>query len=138
MENGALTHPQPHEDIRGTDREDDLLSLEEAAVPRRLMMGGMAKCLRDAVLVGNQAPVVRRMWERMKDPQPGDLVIETSTFYRRNEDDRVKAMGILVAHRVEWWQTDAEWEAEVEQERAAHEEFLLSSYAQPGDGPSAV
>jgi hypothetical protein len=135
MENGAQTHPQPHEGIRGTDREDDLLSLEEAAVPRRMMMGGMAKCLRDAVLVGNQAPVVRRMWERMKDPQPGDLVIETSTFYRRDEDDRIKAMGILVAHRVEWWQTDAEWAAEVEQERAAYEEFLRGSYSQPGDGP---
>lgn len=108
MDNGARNYPQPHEGIAGTDRDDDLLSLEEAAVPRRLMMGGMAKCLRDAVLVGNPAPVVTRMWQRMKTPVPGDLVIETSTFYRRDEDDRIKAMGILVDHRTEWWQTDEE------------------------------
>jgi hypothetical protein len=135
MNNGAQTYPQPREGITGTDRDDDLLSLEEAAIPRRMMMGGTAKCLRDAVLVGNQAPVVKRMWERMKDPQPGDLVIETSTFYRRDEDDRIKAMGILVAHRTEWWQTDEEWAAEIEQERAAYEEFLRGPYSHPGDGP---
>jgi hypothetical protein len=131
----ATGYLQPREGIRGTDRDDDLLSLEEAAVPRRMLMAGMAKCLRDAVLVGNQAPRVARMWQRMKNPEPGDLVIETSTFYRRDEDDRVKAMGVLVAHRVEWWQTDEEWAAEIEQERVAYEEFLRGSYSQPGDGP---
>jgi hypothetical protein len=129
------SYPQPREGITGTARDDDLLSLEEEAIPRRLLMGGMARCLRDAALVGNQAPVVARMWERMKSPVPGDLVIETSTFYRADEDDRVKAMGILIAHRVEWWQTDAEWAAEVEEERAAHEDFLRGPHSQPGDGP---
>lgn len=132
---GDRTFPEPHEGITGTDREDDLLSLEDAAVPRRLMMAGMARCLRDAALVGNQSPRVARMWERMKNPVPGDLVIETSTFYSRDEDTRVKAMGILVAHRTEWWQTDKEWAAEVEEERAAYEEFLRGPYSQPGDGP---
>lgn len=134
-EESARNYPQPREGISGTDRDDDLLSLEEAAIPRRLLMAGMAKCLRDAVLVGNQAPSVARMWQRMKTPRPGDLVIETSTFYRRDEDDRIKAMGILVDHRTEWWQTDEEWAAEIAQERAAYEEFLLGSYSQPGDGP---
>lgn len=132
---GGRSFPEPREGITGTDRDDDLLSLEDAAVPRRLLMGGMAECLRSAVLVGNPAPAVARMWKRMKDPQPGDLVIETSTFYRRDEDDRIKAMGILVGHRVEWWETDAEWAATVEEERAAHEEFLRGPYSHPGDGP---
>lgn len=135
MDNGAPTYPQPREGITGTNRDDDLLSLEDAAVPRRLMMGGMAKCLRDAVLVGNPAPSVARMWARMKDPQPGDLVIETSTFYRSDEYDRIKAMGILITHRTEWWQTDEEWATWVEEERAAYEEFLRGPYSQPGDGP---
>jgi hypothetical protein len=126
---------QPREGITGIDRDDDLLSLEDAAVPRRMLMAGMARCLRDAVLVGNPAPAVARMWERMKTPVPGDLVIETSTFYRRDEDDRVKAMGILIAHRVEWGETDEEWAAHVEQERVAYEDFLRGPYSQPGDGP---
>lgn len=134
-ETGGRGFPEPHEGVAGTDRDDDLLSLEDAAVPRRLLMGGMAKCLRDAVLVGNPAPSVARMWQRMKDPQPGDLVIETSTLFRRDEDTRIKAMGILVAHRVEWCQKDADWEAEIERERAAHEEFLRGPYSHPGDGP---
>lgn len=135
MENGARNYPQPHEGIAGADRDDDLLSLEEAAVPRRLLMGGMARCLRDAVLVGDPAPSVARMWQRMKSPEPGDLVIETSTFYRRDEDSRVKAMGILVAHRVEWNEKDEEWAACVEQERIRHDDFLRGPYSQPDDGP---
>lgn len=125
--------PQPREGIAGTERHaDDLLSLDEAAIPRRFLMAGMARCLRDAVLVGNRAPVVTRMWERMSRPVPGDLVLEVSSFGRRA---CVEGMGILLAHRQEWWQTDAEWAAELEQERAAHEEFLRGPYSQPDDGP---
>lgn len=134
-ETGGRSFPQPREGITGTDRDDDLLSLEEAAVPRRMIMAGMARCLRDAALVGNPAPRVARMWQRMKDPQPGDLVIETSTFFRRDEDDRIKAMGILIAHRAEWEETDEEWAAHVEEERAAYEEFLRGPYSHPGDKP---
>jgi hypothetical protein len=134
-ETGGRSFPEPREGVTGADRDDDLLSLEDAAVPRRLIMAGMARCLRDAVLVGNPAPAVARMWERMKNPAPGDLVIETSTFYRRDEDDRVKAMGILIAHRVEWNETDVEWGAYIEEERARYEEFLRGPYSQPGDGP---
>lgn len=31
-------------------------------------------------LVGNPAPMVNRMLERMKNPSPGDLVLELTTF----------------------------------------------------------
>ena len=132
---GGRTFPEPMEGITGTDRDDDLLSLEDEAFPRRMIMAGMARCLREATMVGSPAPVVQRMSGRMRDPQPGDLVIETSTFYSRDEDTRLKAMGILVAHRVEWWEKDAEWDAQVEEERAAYEEFLRGPYSHPGDEP---
>ncbi len=131
------SYPQPHEGITGTDRtQDDLLSLEPLALARRKLMCGMADSLQVACLVGNPAPVVARMWERMKAPQPGDLVIEdTARFGGRGDDDRqVKGFGILIAHRREWWQTDEERAAQVEEERAEHEKFLRScKYARPGD-----
>jgi len=129
----SKNYPQPHEGITGTLRDqDDLLSLEGKAVAVRKMMAGIASVLRSAVMVGQPAPVVRRMSDRMREPQPGDLVMETSTMYRDAEDWH-KGFGILVARRQEWWTTDAEWEQEVAEERAAHEEFLRGPYAQPGD-----
>lgn len=101
-------HPQPREGITGTVRdEDDLLSLDEKAIPRRMMMANLAMCLHSATLVGNPAPVVARMYDRISHPQPGDLVVETSRFYRQTLD--VEAFGILLAHRDEWAQTDDEY-----------------------------
>lgn len=127
------TWPQPREGITGTDRTDDLLSLEEEAVPRRLAFNGLADCLYRACLVGNPAPVVARMWERIRDPQIGDLVLEQSSRYRKDEDTQIKRLGILLAHRTEWWETDEEWAAQVEQERIHFEEFKRGPYGQPGD-----
>lgn len=127
------SYPQPHEGITGTLRDqDDLLSLEEKALPVRKAMMGLASALRSAVSVGQPAPVVERMSARMSAREPGDLVIETSTMYLDRESWPC-AFGILLAHRVEWWQTDAEWAAQIEQARADHEAFLRGPYAQPGD-----
>jgi len=107
-------YPQPREGITGTERtEDDLLALDDKAVARRLMMMGTAKALYDAVLVGNPAPKVAEMLARMRDPQPGDLVMEVSSSYRRDVDAKVKGFGVLVEHREEWASTDAEWAAEI-------------------------
>ncbi|HEY6493305.1 MAG TPA: hypothetical protein VIZ43_08540 [Trebonia sp.] len=132
-ETNGKSYPQPHEGITGTLRDqDDLLSLEGKAVAVRKMMAGLASVLRNAVMVGQPAPVVQRMSERMRDPQPGDLVTETSTMGRK-ADDWFKGFGILIAHRLEWWTTDAEWEQSVAEERACHEEFLRGPYAHPGD-----
>lgn len=100
-------YPQPHEGITGTDRHDtDLLSLEEAAMPRRDMMREMAKLLRSATLVGNPAPSVSRMSDRMQKPRPGDLVMEESSAWTRDPDTRLKGFGILVCRRDEWWDSD--------------------------------
>lgn len=134
MPNTARNYPQPREGITGTDRTgDDLLSLADEAIPRRLMMVGLLANLRKATQVGNPAPIVERMRERMRNPQPGDLVVEDSGIYLRGQDKQVEAFGILLTHRDEWWQTDEEWAAVVAGERTAHEEFLRGPYAHPGD-----
>lgn len=127
------SYKQPHEGIAGTSRDDDLLSLEDAAIPHRMAIMGVANCLRKAVMVGQPAPIVQRMSERMRDPQPGDLVMEESTIWSRDQDTRIKAFGILIEHREEWWETDEVWAKMVEEERTGHEEFLRGPYAQPGD-----
>lgn len=130
-----MSWPQPREGITGSDRRDDLLSLEDAAIPRRLVMAGMAKALLNATMVGQPAPIVKRMYARMRDPQPGDLVIELSTMWSRDEDTRIKGMGILVAHRQEWASTDAEWSEYVaEEKRAYDEDFKTGPYYRPEDG----
>jgi len=129
------TFPEPREGVTGVVRTgDDLLSIEEAALPRRRMMIAIARHLRQATMVGQPAPVVQRMSERMRNPQPGDLVVETSrTLWGRTRELEVEGFGILLTHREEWWETDAEWAAMVEQERASHEKFLRGPYAHPGD-----
>jgi hypothetical protein len=102
------TWPQPNEGITGTSRiGDDLLSLDDAAMPRRRMMIMMGLCLRNATRVGNPAPIVQRMDERMRNPQPGDLVYETSTARRPGSE--LYGLGILIAHRIEWWSSDEDW-----------------------------
>jgi hypothetical protein len=104
---------QPREGITGVQRDDFLLSLDEKAVAHRDALIAMARHLQTASLVGNPAPVVQRIYERIKNPQPGDLVVESSTGVRtRDLDTRTKAFGILIEHRNEWWETDAEWEAQ--------------------------
>lgn len=100
--------PQHREGIVGTLREDDdLLSLDERAIPRRMMMAALAMVLQRTTLVGDPAPVVARIGERIRHPEPGDLVVETSRFYRKTMD--VEAFGILLDHRREWLQTDEEY-----------------------------
>ena len=114
------TWPQPHEGITGTNRDGWLLSLDERAVPHREALIMMARHLRGATLVGNPAPVVRRMGERLIRPQPGDLVVSDEVLHgRRDLDSRIKGLGIFLAGRREWAETDAEWEAFCEEERAA-------------------
>lgn len=128
------TFPEPREGITGTARTvDDLLSLEDAALPRRRMMIAIARHLREATMVGQPAPVVQRMSERMRSPQPGDLVVETSRTLWGGRGLEIEGFGILLAHREEWWETDADWGAAVERERAGHEEFLRGPYSIPGD-----
>ncbi len=108
--------PAPREGIAGTDRSSDpLLSLDEGAQPYRDALIAMAWHLRNATLVGSPAPKVQAMYERMRHPQPGDYVVESTWGWgrRAGADDRLKAFGILIAHRMEWASTWDEFVAEV-------------------------
>jgi len=115
MPDTTARYPQPREGITGAERtDDDLLSLEDKAIARRLMMLGTARALHSAVLVGNPAPKVAEMYARMTDPRPGDLVMEVTSFFRtRDVDTKIKGFGILIDHRDEWASTDEEWAAEL-------------------------
>jgi hypothetical protein len=115
-----LRLPQPHEGITGTDRDDDLLSLDERAVVHRDALIVMARHLRTATLVGQPAPVVRRMSERLDHPEPGDLVVTAEVMYgHRDLDTRIKGLGIYLAGREEWDSTDVQRAAWCEEERTA-------------------
>jgi hypothetical protein len=112
----ASRYPQPREGVDGTERAgDDLLDLDDAALARRLMMIQTAQALYSAVLVGNPAPKVAKLYARMSKPQPGDLVMEVTGSHRRgtDSDSAIKGFGILIAARREWMQTDEEWAAEL-------------------------
>ena len=71
---------------------------DEMSRDEKQRLGALVIDLQTAMLVGGQAPIVAEMWERHKEPQPGDWVIEDSTLYalvyypgrypgRYNDDD---------------------------------------------------
>lgn len=134
------TYPQPHEGVRGVDRTDTLLSLENSNLTTRELLRGLSRCLSSATLVGNPAPVVERMGERLRNPQPGDLVVEMSAMYGPGNISRaIQGLGILIVDREEWWHTDEEWSVELAAEHYGPED------ARPADhawyiqyGPAAI
>lgn len=103
---------QPHENIIGVDRSDSwLLSLDEQAVAHREVILALAEHVWSACLVGNPAPSVKRMYERLSRPAPGDLVYVYDGTLRPDVETRTKALGCLIDRRTEWWITHAEHEA---------------------------
>lgn len=132
---------QPREGVIGVQRDDFLLSLDERAIAHRDALIAMARHLQTASLVGNPAPVVRRIYERIKNPQPGDLVVEWSMGVRGDTETRFKAFGILIEHRNEWWETDAEWEALKAEDGGLTEDDRMVDrawYIQYGNDPEAI
>ena len=86
---------QPWEGIKGTPRDcDDLLSLDDTALPRRRMMTAMTRTLYRAVNAVPAAPEARRIAERMRNPQTGDLVTEITS-------DGHRGFGVLLERRRE-------------------------------------
>jgi hypothetical protein len=79
-------------------------------MPGRRTMIMLGLCLRTTT-VGHPAPMVKRIAGRMADPRPGDLVFEWSTA--RRADSELYGLGVLIAHRREWAETDAEWAAQM-------------------------
>jgi hypothetical protein len=134
--------PEPHEGIAGIDRSGDwLLSLDERAVAHRDALAGLSRHLYDACLVGNPAPKVVEMRERISEPAPGDFVWVLDAVGHRDVDTRVKGTGFLVAARREWWTTTAEWERMLaDDERYADDErdTDMAWYVQYGPDPADV
>lgn len=88
------------EKIIGTDRTDDYrLALDDTSLQWREMIIGAHRVLWTATLVGNRAPIVAAMYERMIHPQIGDLVWEQSKFNR--SEAAIHGFGILLGHRYE-------------------------------------
>lgn len=109
--------PQPHEGVKGFDRNrDDLLVLTEAAMRRRLIMLCMAAELWKAALNGAHTETGHYLYQRMTNPEIGDLVVETVGMrdpvkVDAQGDARVlTCFGILVDSRTEWSCTDEDWQ----------------------------
>jgi hypothetical protein len=98
-------YAQPHEGITGTERSGDPLLTEDGSLVAIELMGMLHK----AVLVGNPAPIVAQMYDRIASPAAGDAVVVFDAIYSRNDDHKYKGVGYLIAQRAEWAQTDAKW-----------------------------
>lgn len=125
--------PQPHEDIKGIDRtRDDLLVLTEAAMHRRLAMLNIAATLWKAALRGAHTDWGRPLYQRMANPEIGDLVVETVGMRTPTEKDAqgdarvVTCFGILLDSRTEWACTDEDWQR-------YREEGAADGYPMPDD-----
>jgi hypothetical protein len=102
---------EPYQNVTGTDRDDDLLSLEESARPHRDALLALADLLERTTLVGRPAPIVETIGHRIRNPRVGDLVAERSGLVSLRADRRIHSLGILVEHRHEWETTGEEWRA---------------------------
>lgn len=109
--------PQPYEDVKGVDRtRDDLLSLTEPAMHRRVVILTIAAELWKSALNGAMTERGRPLYERMAHPGIGDLVAETvgmSHPTRKDADGEARAVtcfGILLGRRTEWATTDQDWQ----------------------------
>lgn len=100
--------PQPWQGVKGAARRaDDLLSLDDAAMPRRRMMVTMALNLYQATLIGQLTPDAMRMGKRLRDPRTGDVVCEVTAAARPGGERR--GFGILLDRRREWLPLEAEY-----------------------------
>lgn len=137
-------YKQPHEGVAGTDRSgDDLLSLDERALPARFALIAMARHLQTATLVGNQAPIVKEIYQRITNPRVGDLVVESSLgVWTTDPHRKVPAFGYLIEKRREWWHTDDEWSALLAEDPDAYGDDPRPTdeawYVQYGPAPSTV
>jgi hypothetical protein len=133
--------PQPREGIVGVDRSSDwLLSLDERATPHRDAILAITHHLYHACLVGHPTPNVERMYGRITDPQPGDFVYVRDRAADRDVAIRTMALGYLLTHRREWWESDEQWVA-IKAERGETDADRRTDhawYVQYGPNPDAV
>lgn len=115
-----MSWPQPHEGVSGVDRtRDDLLSLEKAALARRVIMIDMAEKIYRLTLWAPHTPERAAEFSRMKNPRMGDLVMEVTIMRAfRDIETRASGFGILLGERTEWSSTDEQWNAYVAESAA--------------------
>jgi len=81
--------------------------IDKATVRLLKLIAINAHAAYNSCLVGNPAPRVEAMYQRMITPEPGDLVLETSTIWRwaRDSDavacDQLPGLGILKRRALE-------------------------------------
>lgn len=145
--------PEPHEGIIGVARtEDDLLDLTVEALARRKIMCAMACALSQTMPFGDTPSGPAQIAKRLRSPQIGDLVVESTALYDYPPGDRHhKGFGILLCVRTEWWDTQEVHDAHVAEERSYYEkhddleEYVpdprptdTAWYIQYGSNPEAV
>jgi hypothetical protein len=92
----------------GIQRDDTLLSLDEAAVPARRALVCLARQLY-SVTLGVNCPNTNRAGERIRHPQVGDFVVETSSRIPLDVDTLLKCHGYLLEHRRRFGEGDEAW-----------------------------
>lgn len=106
-----LLYKQPFEGIIAADLPSaSILALDDVSLAHRRNLLILAQGFKNAVSVGNPAPVVKKLQDRMYRPSPGDWVMEMGTRHaidRGNEGFR--GTGILLEVRREWMDSDEEW-----------------------------
>jgi hypothetical protein len=126
----SAEYKQPHEGIEGFDLRclGDLLCIGDEAQLHRFALVVLARNLQLGTMLSNPGTAGHRMYQRMKNPQVGDLVVEESTLgMSLRKTDRegeawCRGFGILLGSRMEWATTDEEWAAELEEEDPIHTE----------------
>lgn len=110
---------QPHESIEGQDLRHlgHLLCLGDEAQAHRALIVSTAHLAFRACLAINPTPMQIEIGDRLRHPRVGDLVFEETSFWgswRRGHPQEgnawCKGFGFLLDDRVEWAETDADWE----------------------------
>ena len=134
--------------VRGTERTEPWLSLEiddeKPGDCMRLLVARLAYEIYDSTTVGSPAPVVRARRERMKNVQPGDLVVETTAMHRAalrqpltdiDLEYIFQGTGYLIKKTSEPCYPEGEWDEEYEGRPIPHEDIY---YVQYGPDPASV
>jgi hypothetical protein len=68
--------------------DPSVMTYEPIPLESKKMLARITRSWTSAMLVGNRAPAVEAVWQRHKNPKPGDWVVETSTLYGLVSSDR--------------------------------------------------
>jgi hypothetical protein len=85
-------------------------------IPNEKLIATIGYNLYRTTSVGNPAPIVKTLGDRMRDPRPGDLVLEVSSIYWKMKQEPFDAsnLGFLTRTAMEPVFTEEEWNEEPE------------------------